>query len=116
MAERGVFTMAELGRRMEERGGYHMTPPALHRLAGGKTGALPKELKLVTLNAILDALEFPATDLGIVHYEPPTPFNHVAQPLVVNSDVRPRAARRPDVQRPRQPKPGRMRRVPPPDE
>jgi putative transcriptional regulator len=116
MAERGVFTMAELGRRMEERGGYHMTPPALHRLAGGKTGGLPKELKLATLNAILDALEFPTTDLGIVQYEPPTPFNQVAQPLVVNSDVRLRAARRPEVQRPRQPKPGRMRRVPPPDD
>jgi hypothetical protein len=115
MAERGVFTMAELGRRMEERGGYHMTPPALHRLAGGKTGAFPKELKLATLNAILDALEFPATDLGIVQYEPSTPFNQIAQPLVVNSDVRPSAPRRPNLQRARQPKPGRMRRVPPPD-
>ena len=114
MAERGIFTMAELGRRMEE-GGYHMTPPALHRLAGGKSGLMPKELKLATLNAILDALEFPALDLGILQYEPPTPFNQVAQPLVVNSDVRPQSARQQHKQRARQVKSRQMRRVPPPE-
>ncbi len=116
MAERGIFTMAELGRRMEDRGGYHITPPGLHRLAGGKTGAMPKELKLATLNAILDALEFPATDLGILQYEPPTPFNQVAQPLVVNSDVRPQVRRQDNSQRASQQKNRQMRRVPPPDD
>ena len=115
MAERGIFTMAELGRRMEERSGYHMTPPALHRLTGGKTGAVPKEIKLATLNAILDALDFPAIDLGILEYQPPTPFNQAAQPLIVNGDVRPQSTADRKALRTPQPKPARMRRVPPPD-
>jgi len=36
MAERGTFTMAELGRRMADQGNYPLTALALHRLAGGK--------------------------------------------------------------------------------
>jgi hypothetical protein len=89
LAKRGIFTMAELGRLLEDRAGYPLTPPALHRLAGGKTGEPPREIKLATLNALLDALDFPATDFGIFHYEPPTAANQAAQPLVVNSDVHP---------------------------
>jgi putative transcriptional regulator len=89
MAERGIFTMAELGRRMANRGNYSLTAPALHRLAGGKDGQPPKEIKLATLNAMLDALNFPATDFGVFRYEPPTDQNRAVQPLVVNSDVRP---------------------------
>jgi hypothetical protein len=58
MAERGIFTMAELGRRMADRGNYPLTAPALHRLAGGKDGQPPKEIRLATLNALLDALNF----------------------------------------------------------
>ena len=112
MAKKGMFTMAELGRRMAEKGGYPLTAPALHRLQGGKTGEPPKEIKLATLNALLDALEFPATDFGVFQYEPPTDANAAAQPLVVNADVRPArgraAARRPM-------RPGTLRRTPPPD-
>src|SRR5882757_9393731 len=61
----------------------------LHRLAGGKDGHPPKEIKLATLNALLDALDFPATDFGVFRYEPPTDQNRTVQPLVVNGDVRP---------------------------
>ncbi len=89
MAEQGIFTMAELGRRLEAHANYSLTPPALSRLAGGKQGEPPKEVKLATLNALLDALQFPATDFGIFRYEPATPDNLAAQPLVVNADVRP---------------------------
>jgi len=112
MAKKGLFTMAELGRRMAEFGGYPLTAPALHRLQGGKTGDPPKEIKLATLNALLDALEFPATDFGVFQYEPSTDANAAAQPLVVNADVRPargRAAARRSV------RPGTLRRTPPPD-
>jgi hypothetical protein len=56
MAERGIFTMAELGRRMAARGNYPLTAPALHRLAGGKNGHPPKEIKLATLNAFRGAV------------------------------------------------------------
>jgi len=112
MAKRGIFTMAELGRRMEDRGGYPLTPPALHRLAGGKTGDPPREIKLSTLNALLDALDFPATDFGVFQYEPPTAANEAAQPLVVNGDVKPvrrrQATKRSDIE-------GKLRRIPPPD-
>ena len=112
MAKRGIFTMAELGRRMAEYGAYPLTPPALHRLAGGKTGEPPKEIKLATLNALLDALEFPATDFGVFQYEPATPANRAAQPLVVNADVRP-ARRAKDAGE--GPRPSKLRRTPPPD-
>ena len=113
MAERGIFTMAELGRRMAERGNYPLTAPALHRLAGGKDGQPPKEIKLATLNALLDALNFPATDFGVFRYEPPTDRNRAAQPLVVNSDVRPGAGGNAiRVSRSRR----AVRRIPPPDD
>lgn len=111
MAKQGIFSMAEMGRRMAEKG-YPLTPPALHRLQGGKSGEPPKEIKLATLNALLDALDFPATDFGIFQYEPSTAANEAAQPLVVNADVRPtrgsqRAKQSPNV--------GRLRRTPPPN-
>lgn len=113
MAERGLFTMADLGRLLEERADYPLTAPSLSRLGGGKGGEPPKEIKLATLNALLQALDFPATDFGIFKYEPPTPANAAAQPLVVNADVRParppRATRRADGASPA------VRRVPPPD-
>jgi len=111
MAKKGVFTMAELGRRMEAVG-YPLTPPALHRLQGGKTGEPPKEIKLATLNALLEALEFSTVDFGVFQYEPPTEANEAAQPLVVNADVRP-ARRR--GKRGEASQPGKLRRTPPPD-
>ena len=112
MAERGIFTMAELGRRMADRGNYPLTAPALHRLAGGKDGHPPKEIKLATLNALLDALDFPATDFGVFRYEPPTDQNRAVQPLVVNGDVRPVGVR--NVTRVSK-SPRAVRRIPPPD-
>lgn len=111
MAKKGIFSMAELGRRME-RAGYPLTPPALHRLQGGKTGEPPKEIKLATLNALLEALEFPAIDFGVFQYEPPTEANEAAQPLVVNADVRPARSRRTRREGPNGTK---LRRTPPPD-
>ena len=116
MAERGIFTMAELGRRLEARAAYPLTPPALGRLGGGRSGEPPKEIKLATLNALLQALDFPATDFGIFKYEPPTPENAAAQPLVVNADVQPvplpRRRGRPGA---KDPSPSKVRRTPPPD-
>lgn len=117
MAEQGIFSMAELGRRMAEVADYPLTPPALHRLAGGRDGTPPKEVKLATLNALLDALGFPATDFGVFRYEPPTDENRAAQPLVVNGDIRP-VGRRPAGPVGRPPAKGagtRLRRTPPPD-
>jgi len=111
MAKQGIFSMAELGRRMEQRVGYPLTPPSLHRLAGGKTGEPPGEIKLATLNAILDALELPATDFGIFQYEPPTAANEAAQPLVVNSDVRPSRGKKTGKVAPE----GKLKRTPPPN-
>jgi len=108
MAEREMFTQAELGRRMAGVG-YPLTAPAVHRLVGGKRGEPPKEIKLATLNALLDALDFPATDFGVFEYEPPTERNRAAQPLVVNGDVTPVGRRKQGA--PKQ----RLRRVPPPD-
>lgn len=119
MAERGIFSMAELGRRLEEQVGYPLTPPALHRLGGGRDGEPPKEVKLATLDALLQALEMPATDFGIFRYEPPTSENQAAQPLVVNADVRPERRSRRDTPRrdtrPRKSAPASVRRTPPPD-
>lgn len=111
MAKKGLFSMAELGRIMAEQG-YPLTPPALHRLQGGRTGEPPKEIKLATLNALLDALEFPATDFGIFQYEPSTSANEAAQPLVVNADVRPTRAQ---PRRSKATEGRRLRRTPPPN-
>lgn len=112
MAKEGIFSLAELGRRMEDRGNYRLTPPALSRLAGGKSGEPPKEIKLATLNALLDALDFPATDFGVFQYEPPSAANRAAQPLVVNGDVRAQPTKR--AARPKR-QAGSIRRTPPPD-
>jgi len=49
MAKEGTFSLAELGRRMEDQGNYKPAPPAPSRLIGGKTGKAPKEIKLATL-------------------------------------------------------------------
>lgn len=105
--------MAELGRRMEAAG-YPISAPALHRIQGGRTGEPPKEIKLATLNAMLEALNFPVTDFGLFVYEPATPENQAAQPLVVNSDVR--LERPPKGPRPSHgtSKPGKLRRSVPP--
>lgn len=111
MAKQGIFSLAELGRRMEDQGNYKLTPPALSRLAGGKTGEAPKEIKLATFNALLDALDFPATDFGVFQYEPSSAANRAAQPLVVNSDVAPKSPKR--GARPKR-EAGRIRRTPPP--
>ena len=112
LAERGIFTMAELGRRMADRRNYPLTAPALHRLAGGKDRHPPKEIKLATLNALLDSLDFPATDFGVFRYEPPTDHNRAVQPLVVNGDVRPVGVR--NATRVSK-SPRAVRRIPPPD-
>ncbi len=111
MAKEGIFSLAELGRRMEEQSNYRLTAPALSRLAGGKTGEPPKEIKLATLNALLDALDFPATDFGVFQYEPSSAANRAAQPLVVNADVEPRPPRRAARGKPQA---GSIRRTPPP--
>lgn len=112
MAKEGIFSLAELGRRMEDRGNYHLTPPALSRLAGGKSSEPPKEIKLATLNALLDALDFPATDFGIFQYEPSSAANRAAQPLVVNGDVKAQPPKRAARAKRHA---GGIRRTPPPD-
>jgi hypothetical protein len=112
LAQQGIFTMAELGRKLEAEVGYPLTQPALHRLAGGKDSAPPKEIKLATLNALLEALNFPATDFGIFQYEPATPANQLIQPLVVNEDAHPTTSR-PPARKSAVPS-SKLKRTPPP--
>jgi hypothetical protein len=74
---------------------------------------MTSEIKLATLNALLDALDFPATDFGVFRYDPPTDQNRAVQPLVVNGDVRPVGVRNaPRVSKSRR----AVRRIPPPDD
>lgn len=65
MADRGIWTGAELGRLLKEKAGYDLSAPSISALITGQ----PKQMKANTLDALCTALECTPNDLW-VHVPP----------------------------------------------
>jgi DNA-binding Xre family transcriptional regulator len=61
MAERGIWTGAELARLLREKAGYHLSAPSISALLRGQ----PKQMKAETLDALCTALECTPGDLWV---------------------------------------------------
>lgn len=59
MAEKGIWSGAELGRLMESKAGYKLTPPSISALLT----AAPKQVKSQTMDALCTALDCSPSDL-----------------------------------------------------
>jgi len=53
MAERGIWTGAELRRLLKEKAGYELSAPSISALLNGQ----PKQMKVETLDALCTALD-----------------------------------------------------------
>lgn len=53
MAEKGIWSGAELGRLMEDKAGYKLSPPSISALLTSE----PKQVKTHTMDALCTALE-----------------------------------------------------------
>lgn len=83
MYEKGIFTVTELKRAIQDKGNLDISIPAVHRLVN----KLPNEIKFSTLDALCAALECDVNDL-LVHQKP-TVANLSVQPLVLESEFKP---------------------------
>lgn len=61
MADRGIWTGAELGRLLKEKAGYDLSAPSISALITGQ----PKQMKADTLDALCTALECTPNDLWV---------------------------------------------------
>jgi len=59
MADKGVWSGAELGRLMESKAGYKLSPPSISALLTEN----PKQVKAQTMDALCTALECTPSDL-----------------------------------------------------
>lgn len=59
MAERGIWTGAELARLLQEKAGYRLTAPSISDLMSRQ----PRQLKMDTLDALCTALDCSPADL-----------------------------------------------------
>ena len=59
MADKGIWTGAELGRIMEEKAGYKLSPPSISALINGE----PKQVKTITMDALCTALVCTPNDI-----------------------------------------------------
>jgi putative transcriptional regulator len=59
MAERGIWSGAELGRLMEQKAGYSLSAPSISALLT----EVPRQMKAQTMDALCTALDCTPTDL-----------------------------------------------------
>ncbi|MEE3953621.1 helix-turn-helix domain-containing protein [Peribacillus frigoritolerans] len=59
MAEKGIWSGAELGRLLEDKAGYKLSPPSISALLTSE----PKQVKTQTMDALCTALECSPNDL-----------------------------------------------------
>lgn len=59
MADRGIWSGAELGRLMESKSGYKLSPPSISGLLTDE----PKQVKAQTMDALCTALDCTPSDL-----------------------------------------------------
>ncbi|CAM3417493.1 helix-turn-helix domain-containing protein [Marinicrinis lubricantis] len=65
MAERGIWTGAELARLLAEKANYHLSAPSISALLTKQ----PRQMKAETLDALCTALDCTPNDLWV--YTPP---------------------------------------------
>jgi putative transcriptional regulator len=85
MADRGVWTGAELARLLDEKAGYRLTAPSISELITRP----PRQLKVETLDALCTALGCTPADL-LVH----TPSRRHASPASLSPPARAQSGRR----------------------
>src|SRR5699024_6993925 len=73
MAEKGVWSGAELGRLLEDKAAYKLSPPSISALITGE----PKQVKAQTMDALCTALECTPNDIW---EHTPTPVNRLEKP------------------------------------
>lgn len=61
MAQKGIWSGAELARLLKEKAGYELSPPSISALLHGQ----PKQMKAETLDALCTALECTTGDLWV---------------------------------------------------
>ncbi|GIO29118.1 MULTISPECIES: helix-turn-helix domain-containing protein [Paenibacillus] len=61
MAQKGIWSGAELARLLKEKAGYELSPPSISALLRGQ----PKQMKAETLDALCTALECTTGDLWV---------------------------------------------------
>lgn len=61
MADRGIWTGAELARLLEKKAYYRLSPPSISALINGQ----PKQMKADTLDALCTALDCTPNDLWV---------------------------------------------------
>ncbi|GIP32200.1 helix-turn-helix transcriptional regulator [Paenibacillus sp. J2TS4] len=73
MAERGIWTGAELGRLLMDQAGYRLSPPSISALLNGQ----PKQMKADTMDALCTVLRCTPSDLWV--HIPSTKGDHNLQ-------------------------------------
>lgn len=73
MADRGIWSGAELGRLLEDKSGYKISPPSISALLTSE----PKQVKTLTMDALCTALECIPNDLW---KHTPTPVKKLERP------------------------------------
>jgi len=73
MAEKGIWSGAELGRILEDKSGYRLSPPSISGLLTSE----PKQVKTATMDALCTALECTPNDLW---KHTPTPIEKLEKP------------------------------------
>lgn len=74
MAESGIWSGAELGRLLEDKAGYKLSPPSISALLTGE----PKQVKTQTMDALCTALGCTPNDLW---KHTPTPVKKLERPM-----------------------------------
>jgi putative transcriptional regulator len=73
MADSGIWSGAELGRLLEDKAGYKLSPPSISALLTSE----PKQVKTQTMDALCTALECTPNDLW---KHTPTPVKRLERP------------------------------------
>ncbi len=84
MADKGIWSGAELGRLIESKAGYKLSPPSISALLTGE----PKQVKAQTMDALCTALDCTPSDLWKhtpTYTEVSKPTKQQTQKIAVNS-------------------------------
>lgn len=74
MVDKGLWSGAELGRLLEDKAGFKLSPPSISALISGE----PKQVKTQTMDALCTALDCTPNDLW---RHIPTPVNNIERPI-----------------------------------
>lgn len=78
MVDKGLWSGAELGRLLEDKVGFKLSPPSISALISGE----PKQVKTQTMDALCTALDCTPNDLW---KHTPTPVKNIQRPVNTES-------------------------------